>query len=214
MKPRILAIETATHACSVALTCEGEIFHRFEIIPQLHTKRIFPMIRELLAEAKIEMASLDAIAVGRGPGSFTGLRIAVSVAQGLGYGLNIPVYPVSTLQAMALQARDQTVITALDARMQEVYAAAYRVTDSSIETLVDESLMPIDKFETWKQTFDEPILQLGWGEDAVPCYPRALEVALLAKEAWHKGEQGLAAQDVLPVYLRDKVAAVPLQQPL
>jgi tRNA threonylcarbamoyladenosine biosynthesis protein TsaB len=214
MEPRILSIETATHACSVALTCNGDIRHCFEIVPQLHTKRIFPMIRSLLAEAGITMASLDAIAVGRGPGSFTGLRIAVSVAQGLGYGLNKPVYAISTLEAMALQAREQSgetqsVITTLDARMQEVYAGAYTVTGFDIKVIEAEHLLPIEKLDSWIQSFSAPVLHLGSGEGAMLCYPRAKEVAELALAAWRKGEKGLAAEDVLPVYLRDKVAEVP-----
>lgn len=210
MKPRILAIETATTACSVALTCNGTISHRFEIVPQLHTQRVFPMIRALLEEACLKLADIDAIAVGRGPGSFTGLRIAVSIAQGLGYGLNKRVYPISTLEAMALQAtknlkegQSQLVLTSIDARMQEVYAALYRVfKTATIEVVTSEHLIAIEAFKQWQNELSESVIHID-------AHPRAKEVAILALAAYERGEEGIAPEDVLPVYLRDKVAEIP-----
>lgn len=195
---RILSIETATEACSVAYQNEdGEVFDHFEIIPQQHTQRIFPMIREILTQVGASLSSLDAIAVGRGPGSFTGSRIAVSVAQGLGFGLNKPVYPISTLAAIAFQVREnlgvgesKVVSPALDARMGEYYTGTYRVSSKGSSYEID-----CIEEEHLTSTIEVPIDIL----------PRAKEIVLLAQMAWEKQDLGLPAEKVLPVYLREKV---------
>ena len=121
----LLAIDTATEACSVALLHAGKMFSRYAVIPRLHAQQVLPMVRELLDESGIELKQIEAIAFGRGPGAFTGLRIAVGVVQGLAFALDKPVLPVSNLAAIARRAwRDQgadQVAVAIDARMDEVY---------------------------------------------------------------------------------------------
>ncbi|HDP89812.1 MAG TPA: tRNA (adenosine(37)-N6)-threonylcarbamoyltransferase complex dimerization subunit type 1 TsaB, partial [Thioalkalivibrio sp.] len=127
---KILAIDTATDACSAALFLDGEVTSRFELAPRRHTELILPMVGSLLEEAGLAVTDLDAVAFGRGPGAFTGLRIAAGVAQGLALGADLPVIPVSTLATMAQQVMDEAgaeaVAAALDARMGEVYWGCYR----------------------------------------------------------------------------------------
>ena len=126
---KILALDTATEACSAALLIDGEIRERFEIAPRAHARLLLPMLEDLLAEAGLKPAQLDAIAFGRGPGSFTGLRIAASVAQGIAFAADLPVLPVSTLAALAWPAlraaRADQVFAAIDARMGEIYCAGF-----------------------------------------------------------------------------------------
>src|SRR5262245_12294997 len=144
LKPKLLAIETSTEACSAALYSTKGCLWRFEIAPKAHASLLLPMIESLLAQAQLSLDQLDAIAVTRGPGSFTGVRIGIGVAQGLSYGLNLPVYEVSTLDALALEAMSHvgiesaTIVVALDARMNEVYAALYQYNKGRIEHLGQE----------------------------------------------------------------------------
>ena len=125
MSTRILAIDTATEACSVALYNQGETLAHFELCAREHTQRILPMVQQILAEAGLSLTQLDALAFGRGPGSFTGVRIGIGMAQGLSLGAQLPLLPVSTLQTMAQGAYRLTgadnVLAAIDARMGEVY---------------------------------------------------------------------------------------------
>lgn len=129
MSTRILALDTATEACSAALWIDGEISERFEIRPREHTQRILPMVDSLLAQAGIGLEQLDALAYGRGPGSFTGVRIGIGIAQGLALGAGLPMIGISTLAALAQGAWRRSgvnrVLCAIDARMGEVYWARY-----------------------------------------------------------------------------------------
>ena len=145
--PTILAIDTSTDACSVALMIdENTVTESSVIAPREHTQRILPMVANLLKEQGVKLKDVDAIGFGCGPGSFTGLRICISVAQGLGYGADIPLIPISNLYAMAqgvlrvsleqglnlVTDEVDTVITPIfDARMNEVYWSAYRVIKAS-----------------------------------------------------------------------------------
>src|SRR6185437_7852342 len=124
----LLAIETATEACSVALLYGEALIDRSELAPRKHAELVLPMAEELLAEAGISRKRLDAIAVGRGPGAFTGVRLATSVAQGLALALDIPVVPVSSLAALAMQApkNGAAILATIDARREEIYAGAFR----------------------------------------------------------------------------------------
>lgn len=130
MSTRILAIDTATEACSVALWNNGEKHALFEICPREHTQRIFPMVQQILAESGVSLNQLDALAFGRGPGSFTGVRIGIGIAQGLAMGADLPMIGVSTLATMAQGAFRQMgatqVLAAIDARMGEVYWGQYQ----------------------------------------------------------------------------------------
>src|SRR5690606_33515939 len=126
---RILAIDTATEACSVALWNDGAICAHFEECPREHTQRILPLVKQMLDQGNTTLTELDALAFGRGPGSFTGVRIGIGIAQGLALGANLPMIGVSTLATMAQGAWRQTgatrVLAAIDARMGEVYWAEY-----------------------------------------------------------------------------------------
>ena len=126
----LLALDTATEACSVALLHDGRVLSHYEVIPRMHAQRLLPMIKDLLAEAGVALSAVDGIAFGRGPGAFTGVRIAIGVVQGLAFALERPVLPVSTLAVLAQRAlREQgaqQVAAAIDARMDEVYWGCYR----------------------------------------------------------------------------------------
>ncbi len=162
---RILAIETATEACSVALVDGDTIVARHELAPRRHAELILPMIEGVLAEAALPRSALDAIAVGRGPGAFTGVRLAIAIAQGLALGLHRPVVPVSTLAALALEAHiafeplDEAptagvtvggasaptarplILAAIDARMGEVYAATFEPDADDLVTPLDAEVV-------------------------------------------------------------------------
>ncbi|MFI4937805.1 MAG: tRNA (adenosine(37)-N6)-threonylcarbamoyltransferase complex dimerization subunit type 1 TsaB [Candidatus Berkiellales bacterium] len=224
MKPTILAIETATHACSAALIHQGQLFSRFQLAPKEHTHLIFKMIEELLQEAFIALKDLTALAVGQGPGSFTGVRIAMSVAQGLAFGLNLPIYPISTLAALAKQARENypnaTVISLLDARMEQVYAGFFEANQMFGEEILCH---PAELMDALSGIGAEKIIAIGSGWDVYAhdilaknpllqiqhlpgCYPHAKDIGLLALAEMEQRKEGVAAVDVQPVYLRDKVA--------
>jgi len=145
---KLLALDTSAAGCSAALWLgsaeAGSVYERFEIAPRGHTRLLMPMVRSLLQEHGLEPADLDAVAFACGPGSFTGLRIATGVVQGLAWGLNIPVIPVSSLAAVALDAltlagatQGQRVAVAFDARMGEVYWGCYQLCDG-VPTLLGQ----------------------------------------------------------------------------
>lgn len=224
---KLLAIETSTIACSVALSVDGQVSERYELAPQRHAELVLPMAESLLAEAGLELAALDAIAFARGPGAFTGLRIAAAVTQGLAFGAGLPVIPVSTLAALAQGAASERgadrVLAAMDARMNEVYWGAFgRGEDGLVHALGAECVRPPEQVpavegDGWFAAGD------GWaahgaalearlgvrliGRDEAR-YPRAQDVARLAL-AVHRREGFLAAAQALPVYLRDRVASRP-----
>ena len=217
----LLALDTATEACSVALLHNGQVFSRYGVIPRLHAQSILPMISEVLAEAGVAKTDLEAIAFGRGPGAFTGLRIAVGVVQGLAFALRIPVLPVSNLAAIAQRAyREQSVqqvAVAIDARMDEVYWGCYREDAGEMRLVGAEAVLapeaaqlPEDASGDWFGA------GTGWGyADRLSLKPYAMEAGMLphaqdlltlARFAWARGE-AIRADDAQPVYLRDKVAA-------
>lgn len=217
---RILALETATEACSAALYLDGEVQERFELAPRRHAELILTMVEELLARAGLALKELDALAFGRGPGAFTSLRIAAGVVQGLALGAGLPVVPVSTLAALALEvfAESQAdyALVALDARMGEVYWGVYRRDGQAVgeETLVPPDQVPVPPKAPgigigsgWKvhgealcRRVGDPLLGV-WPERL----PRASAVARLATEMFAKGK-AVAPEQALPVYLRDRVA--------
>lgn len=220
-EPTILAIDTSTEACSAAIMQADCCIWRFEKTANKHTALLLPMISSLLAEASISLSQIDAIAVTRGPGSFTGVRIGIGIAQGLSFGLNKPVYEVSTLQAIAHTAGiSGRVSVAIDARMQEVYTAVYDCKNQSTRLVGTEDLCSPSRL--WQQSllFQDKLTLLGSGWDAyqdgalmpkmwqhLPLQlPHAKAVAELAHMSWLKGDKGVMAHDVTPIYLRDKVA--------
>ncbi len=220
---KILAIDTCTEACSAALYLEGEVLERYELAPRRHAELLLPMVEGLLAEAGLKLAALDGLAFGRGPGAFTGVRIGVGVAQGLAFGAELPVLPVSTLAALAQQAartRGHTAfLSAIDARMDEVYFAPYRLGDDGLVAECGEERVCAPGDVSWPgegewygigsgwQVHAEALAAagcgvVGWQGEA---YPRAHDIALLGAAMLERGE-GLPAEQALPVYLRDKVA--------
>lgn len=223
----ILAVETATEACSAALYINGEVNEEFKIAPREHAAILLPMIDRLMASAGIGLQQLEAIAFGRGPGSFTGLRIASSVTQGLAWSADLPVIPVSTLAAVAqaivrLHARAQ-VLVALDARMQEVYWGAYRAgQDQLVQLNGGEAVCPPEAVSV-PQGHDWVAAGDGWqacgdqlsqrckaivSEHFPGQRPQAQDVACLAAAALARGEV-LPPEQAQPVYLRDNVARKP-----
>ena len=214
----ILAFDTSTEACSVALLKDSHCDYRFEIAPQQHTRLILSMVDALLQSHQLTIADLDAIAFGQGPGSFTGLRIAAAVAQGLAFAHSIPLIPVSSLAALALAAHEQLpsveyVIPLIDARMNEVYFSLFRFVENEMVEIIPDSLnnaqaaceliqssvahekcVVVGKaWETYKAAFN------GWqpAEALVEFFPSAEYIAKLAVKKYN--EKNFAnAFDALP----------------
>lgn len=224
----LLAIETATEACSVALVHGETIIARSELAPRRHAERVLPMADELLAEAGIGKHALDVIAVGRGPGAFTGVRLAVSLAQGMAMALDLPVVTVSSLAALALEAPedDASILAVIDARMGEIYAASYRRDDhGGLLALDDERVctaesLVVPQAAAWRvvgtgwATYAEALgTRLGVAPRSADgaCYPQARHVAALAVSEFKAGHAH-APELALPVYLRDKVALTLAEQ--
>ena len=231
---KILAIETATEACSAALYVDGEIISRYELAPRKHTQLILPMMESILEEAGVAKKALDAIAFGRGPGAFTGLRIAVGIAQGLALATDKPVIPVSTLAAMSQQILESTsdlvgnninLVPALDARMGEVYWGQFAVANGEVELIGAEQ---ISKPEVLAEFMQHQYLRFGSGWDAYhpefmeqyppelqstvkDSFPSAYYIAKLAASAFVRGEL-MDAADAEPVYLRNDVAKKKAEQ--
>lgn len=217
----LLALDTATEACSVALLHDGKVLSHYEVIPRLHAQRLLPMIQTLLGEAGIALSALDAIAFGRGPGAFTGVRIAIGVVQGLAFALDKPVLPVSNLAILAQRAlREhgaQQVAAAIDARMDEVYWGCYRAEQGEMRLQGVEAVLPPEQASLPRgATGDWFGAGTGWGTFAErlalrpsaqdgAMLPHAEDLLSLATFAWARGE-ALPADQAQPVYLRDKVA--------
>ncbi|EVT84710.1 M22 family peptidase [Pseudomonas aeruginosa VRFPA09] len=145
----LLALDTSTEACSVALLHEGRALSHYEVIPRLHAQRLLPMVRDLLDEAGVALSAVDAIAFGRGPGAFTGVRIAIGVVQGLAFALQRPVLAVSDLAILAQRAyREQgaeRVAAAIDARMDEVYWGCYQLQQGEMRLAGSEAVLPPER---------------------------------------------------------------------
>jgi tRNA threonylcarbamoyladenosine biosynthesis protein TsaB len=221
--PIVLAFDTATDACSVALARGGEIVESSETVGHAHSERLLPMIDALLAQCGLRLADCDAIAFGAGPGSFTGLRIACSVAQGLAWGAGKRVIPVGNLAALARRVFDshpaaRRVVAAVDARMREAYWAVYERRESVCVEVAPPALGAAVElgalFDRWS-----PDAVAG---DALSAFPELAEhvagwarlpalrasaapIAALALDAWRAGRM-LAPRDAAPLYVRDRVA--------
>lgn len=223
----LLALDTATEACSVALLHDGKVLSHYEVIPRLHAQKLLPMIKTLLAEAGVGLPAVDAIAFGRGPGAFTGVRIAVGVVQGLAFGLDRPVIPVSNLALLAQRAWREhgasQVAAAIDARMDEVYWGCYQVRAGEMCLQGEEGVLAPERAALPAQangdwfgagtgwTYAERLAVETVGRDA-EMLPHALDLLELARFAWARGEV-LPADGAQPVYLRDNVAT-PKKAPL
>lgn len=216
---KLLAIETSTEACSAALSIEGEIFECFEIAPQRHTDLILGMIDQLLATANIRLNHLDVIAVGNGPGSFMGTRLAVGVAQGLAFGAGLPVVAISSLQALAQRAFRQFnyshIAAAWDARMGEIYWGVYQQVDDFMlpmdqEHLSAPALIELPDGMVWSLVGNawqvyQTDLPAKLRIESHLLHPSAIAVIELAAYYYSKGGAVLPEQ-LEPQYLRQRVA--------
>ncbi|KOR28622.1 hypothetical protein TI03_04305 [Achromatium sp. WMS1] len=219
---KILAIDTATEACSAALLWDGQIYERFVEQPKVHGALILGMMDELLCHVDGKLQSLDALAFGRGPGAFTGTRIATAVAQAVGFSIGLSLVPISNLAVLAqgLYRRRgvSNIITALDARMQEVYIAMYEVQDGVARIVGNECLTRPDKFEligskSWHgvgrgwATYGD-ILQSHLGNQILTVTPehlcQAQDMLPFAISAIKNGKV-VTPENALPVYLRNQV---------
>ncbi|MEO8002870.1 MAG: tRNA (adenosine(37)-N6)-threonylcarbamoyltransferase complex dimerization subunit type 1 TsaB [Arenimonas sp.] len=220
---KILAFETATEACSVALYIDGEVHERFDIVPKQHTALALPWAEQLLAEAGIKKTELDAIAVGIGPGAFTGVRLAVALVQGIALALDKPVLPISTLAALAMRAADlkvNRIVAAIDARMGEIYCAEFCLNDDGfVQTIGAEIVIAPEAYQLESQ---ELIAGVGTGFSAnngvletnlktrlmacrADALPHAADIARLAMRDFALGNM-IAPDTLEPAYLRNKVA--------
>jgi len=216
---KILALDTSTEYLSLALWLEGKTHTRHLLAGQSHSQRILPLLDELFNEAEVSVNELDGIAFGAGPGSFTGLRIGCGVAQGLAFGANLPVAGISTLLAMAHANGSEKVMVCLDARMGEIYLAAFIKKGDTWDEVIATSLSKPDAMP--------PLAGDGWvgvgngwaiySEQLKTCYgsqitqvfpdayPQAVEIAALARPLFEAG-LGQAAAEAAPIYIRNKVA--------
>lgn len=221
---KILAIETASEACSVALSCGSDVEERYALSPRGHAEQVLPWVQELLSAAAIKLGELDAIAFSRGPGSFTSLRIGIGIVQGLAWGADRRVIPCSSLQAaaeVAAKSGIEQALVAMDARMGEVYCGSYVLNDEGRMTaLGDEFVGPPERLEA---LLLKDMACVGNGFDRFPVLrslsrnsptvrpeigPRAAAMIPMA-ECWLTDKAALPALDAQPVYLRDNVARKP-----
>ncbi len=224
----LLALDTSSQACSVALQLGDTVSERHEELPREHTRLLMPMIRSVLQEAGAQLTELDAIVLGNGPGSFIGMRIAASVAQGLAYGAGLKIVPVSSMVAIAVQvmagSECSAVVVAQDARMNEVYLGIYKRGDADLPTaLVPERLHgtgPIAELDVLAG--DVVAAGIGWqrypellaaNRDSISrvediLFPRAVDLLAIGAAALPEGA-AIEPQHVMPAYLRHKVAEKP-----
>ncbi|MFW2374714.1 MAG: tRNA (adenosine(37)-N6)-threonylcarbamoyltransferase complex dimerization subunit type 1 TsaB [Gammaproteobacteria bacterium] len=220
---KLLALDTATEACSAALYIDGEISQNYELAPREHTRLILAMIEGLLADAGISIQQLDALAFGRGPGSFTGVRIATGAVQGMAYGADLPVVPVSTLASIAQSVHDDhqadCVLTAIDARMEAVYWAEYQLDQGLMkltgeERVISPEQVPVPTQQDWVAAgsgwaaYEQQLItRIQQPLHAIHSsyYPQSASIAKLAVHDFSQG-QYVDAAHAMPVYLRNNVA--------
>lgn len=216
---KILALDTSTEYCSVALWQDGIHTGRCDLVGQKHSELLIDMVDTLLQDSGCRIADMDGIAYGSGPGSFTGVRIACGAVQGLALGANLPVFGVCTLQALAEGTGKSRVVAALDARMGEIYCAAYEKCNDVWVTVCEPCLC---KPEQAPQVSGEEWFGAGSGFSAFSellqaryegrltgtdggAIPQAAHIAALAAVQFASGG-GMDAAEAQPFYLRDKVA--------
>ena len=207
---RLLALETATHRLSVALWDAGMVVERAAELPSGGSEWLLPTVQALLAEAGAGLKTLDGIAFGAGPGSFTGLRLAAGCTQGLAYGLDLPVMGINTLEALAFASGEEKVFACLDARMNEVYIAAYAGGVAVLDPMVSPpAQVPLPAGDGWVGCGDGfavfPTQLPAFARIRADLRPTATAVAQLAAPRFAHGE-GLSAGQAAPLYIRDKVA--------
>lgn len=222
---KILSIDTSTSACTVALSVEDKVIQRHKMAPREHAQLILPWVDSLLAEAGIKLHDLDAIAVGQGPGSFTGLRIGVGVAQGLAVGASLPIILVSSLHIIAQTAyselNHEKILVAQDARMNEVYWAAYSKDKTGLMKAIVEDQLRLpseielpegddkwclvgDAWNVYSQVLAERLQTLNF-QPAIDIFPKAQCLSQIASQLFNLN-QIVSPEDAMPVYLRGKGA--------
>ncbi|MCL1125272.1 tRNA (adenosine(37)-N6)-threonylcarbamoyltransferase complex dimerization subunit type 1 TsaB [Shewanella surugensis] len=218
----ILALDTCTESCSVALTVNGVVYQEQVDAPREHSQRLLPMLDSVLKQAQVVLKDVGLIAYGRGPGSFTGIRICISMTQGLALGLDIPVIGISTLATMAQIAIAEhgasQVFCAIDARMGEVYWGQF-IDVEGIATLVGEERVSRPEDVALQLELNAPIMCAGTGFDAYPqlltlsehallceqaTFPQAHAMLGLAELGFKQGD-ATSVDELAPVYLRDTV---------
>lgn len=221
----LLAIATCTEACSAALLHQGQILERYHYAPRAHTQLILPMMQSLLDETGLKLSDLDALAFTRGPGSFTGIRIAASIIQASAYAINLPVVLVSSLHCLAQGAyrecQAQQVLASIDAHLNEIFVGAYclQAETNEMQCLGSEQLLQAQHclatglshfvgvgsaWDHYHHTFEEQFKHRL--QQWVPQrYPRAYDAAMIASSAYQRGET-VSASEALPTYLRETVA--------
>lgn len=222
---KLLALDTSSLACTAGILNGDAVCSRYEEKPREHTRILMPMVRDVLAESGLALADLDAIVLGNGPGSFIGLRIAASVAQGLAHGAGLRIAAVSSLQAIALAAGKASDVVAVceDAHMGEVYLGVYRLGDNgNITEIVPERLQSQDEIAELRGVAGAIAAGAGWqrypellrynhshiSSFSDVLYPHAAELLDLGRQAI-ENEALLSPEDVNPAYLRHKVAEKP-----
>ena len=220
-KVTLLALDTSTEACSVALLHNGEKTYLYEVAERTHTKRILPMVEQLLSQSGISLKQIDALAFGRGPGSFTGVRVGAGIAQGLALGADLPVIAVSDLLAMAQAAFElqgkTNIATAIDARMNEVYFAQFCHQQTSVgmqwQDIVKEQVCSSEQAIA---QLDKAAFRVGTGWAAYAQFaqqeligseiilPDARFMLDIALTNWQQGKS-ISALEIEPVYLRNEV---------
>ncbi len=220
MNPKILAIETSTEMCSIALSDGQQSRVLEENLGQRHTERVMFIVDDILRDASLSLTELDALAIGAGPGSFTGVRTACALAQGLALGADLPVVLVPSIEAVAHQVDATNIVVCLDARMSQVYVGFYEKRGERCVQVGDLAVQDPDKVQlpdgsTWVgcgsgfSVYREE-LQMRFGDDlssimASVVYPSAEAVLTIAIRKFLNGEI-VSPEDALPIYVRDKVA--------
>ncbi len=226
---KLLALDTSSDACSVALQLDNTLSETHVLEPKQHTRLLIPMIRDLLRDAGIELGNLDVVVLGNGPGSFIGMRIAASVAQGLAYGSGLKIVPVSSMAAVAAEVMEiysaAEVIVAQDARMHEAYLGIYRNDGEGVPIAVtDEVLQPIEKIDGLAAANASELFAAGQAWEKYPAllelnraaiakvvdvhYPKAKYLLALGARACQLGEV-VEPENLTPAYIRTKVAEKP-----
>jgi len=221
LKMNLLAIETSTETCSVALSVNGEVLEYYQHAPRKHAELLLPWVEQILAEAGVGFTSIDAIAFSRGPGSFTSLRIGIGVVQGLAWAANRPVIPVSSLAATAQTAVNEGIdsaLVALDARMKEVFSGTFEVNNKGIMVPVTAERVCIPEIVSIPANPDTFGIGIGFERytalsELSGClmgirpdiWPKASSVLHLAQD-WLNNNEPLSVEQAQPVYLRDNVA--------
>ena len=225
----IIALDTCTELCSVALLYQGELYQQNQMTQRGHSDMVLSMMTALFEEAGATVVDVDILAFGRGPGSFTGVRVGVGVAQGIAYARNIPVVAISTLAAVAQTAVDALntdhIAVAMDARMGEIYCASYQRENDLVSLVDEERVCPAEQFNpysedkwlgvgtAWRE-YEEPLranFTLRQGDFFANYYPHAASIIKLAKREVEAGRT-VSADKALPVYLRNNVAKKKAEQ--